>query len=228
MSKRAPCAPVPPHGALFPPQDTQREQLLAQLHKSPRLWGESRTGWTLQLMSLPLEPVRGLSQSGVWRRLQKWRLTRRRTRAQLTSPDEAYRAKVVLLERAKALAAAGQLELLYGDEHTFYRQPLAGQAWHAKGGGGAGQPTRERSCKSNTKRRTLAAMNARTGQLTWKDCSKTGVPQICLWLKQLRAAYGQRCVVLVWDNWPVHYHEKVLACASEQNIEILWLPTYAP
>lgn len=71
-------------------------------------------------------------------------------------------------------------------------------------------------------------MNARTGQVVWKGCSKTGVPQICLWLKQLRAANENKRVVLVWDNWPVHYHPLVLGCASEQNIEILWLPTYAP
>ena len=228
MNKRANCARVPPHGALFPPQDKERESLLSQLRQSPRLWGEPRSRWTSRLMSLHLEEVQGLSESGVWRRLQKWRLTRRRTRAQLTSPDPAYRAKVALLERAKALAGTGQIELFYGDEHTFYRQPLAGEAWHSKGGGGAGQPTRHRACKSNTKRRTLAAMNARTGQVVWKGCSKTGVPQICLWLKQLRAANGNKRVVLVWDNWPVHYHPKVLGCASEQNIEILWLPTYAP
>ena len=228
MNRLAKSARVPLRAALFPPQDEQRAQLLRQLHQSPRLWGESRSRWTLKLMGLHLEAVQGLSESGVWRRLQKWRLTRRRTRAHLTSPDEAYRSKVVLLERAKAASAAGEIELLYGDEHTFYRQPLAGTVWHDKGGGGAGQPTRKRACGTNTKRRTLAAMNARTGQLIWKGCSKTGVPQICLWLRQVRAANGNRRVVLVWDNWPVHYHPKVLACASEENIELLWLPTYAP
>lgn len=132
------------------------------------------------------DAVQGLSESGVWRRLQKWRLRRRRTRAHLTRPEEAYRAKVVLLERAKAQSTAGEIELLYGDEHTFYRQPLGGTVWHDEGGGGAGQPTRERAPgtnSTNTKRRTLAAMNARTGQLIWKGCSKTGVPQICRFLR---------------------------------------------
>ena len=228
FNTHASCARVPPRGALFPPQDTQRASLLEQLHQSPRAWGEPRSRWTLRLMSLHLDEVRGLSQSGVWRRLQKWRLTRRRTRAHQTSPDPAYRAKVRLLALNQQAAARGELELLYGDEHTYYRQPLKAQVWHPKGGGGAGQPTRARSCQTNTKRRTLAALNARTGQVIWKGGSKTRVPAICLWLKQVRAAYPDKRVVLVWDNWPVHSHQKVLACAWEQQIESVWLPTYAP
>ncbi|RYF30894.1 MAG: hypothetical protein EOO38_31985 [Cytophagaceae bacterium] len=47
-------------------------------------------------------------------------------------------------------------------------------------------------------------------------------------LKQLRGAYGERRVVLVWDNWTVHWHETVLRFASKQRIELLWLPTYSP
>ena len=117
MKRLASCAHVPPRGAFFPPQDKERASLLEQLHQSPHLWGESRSRWTLQLMSLHLPEVRGLSESGVWRRLQKWRLTRRRTRSHLTSPDPAYRAKVALLERAKVATQAGHIELFYGDEH---------------------------------------------------------------------------------------------------------------
>lgn len=179
-------------------------------------------------MSLHLESLQGLSESGVWRRLQKWRLTRRRTRAHLTSPDPAYRAKVALLERAKEAARRGEVELLYGDEHTFYRQPVPDTVWHSKGGGGAGQPCRKRFAGVNTKRRTQGALNAMTGQLHWKGSSRTRVGQICVFLRQIRAAYPDRSVVLVWDNWPIHYHEEVLLCASQCKIELLWLPTYAP
>jgi len=52
---------------------------------------------------------------------------------------------------------------------------------------------------------------------------------LCRWLEQVRAFYGEEMrIVLAWDNWPVHRHEKVLAAAEAQRIELLFLPTYAP
>lgn len=200
-----------------------------QLHHSPRLWGIPRSRWRLHDLSQWCFPFLGfLTPSGVWRRLKKWKISLRRTRAHITSPDLHYRTKVAWLERVQAAAARGEVVLLYGDEHTFYRQPLEGAVWHPQGGGGQGQPCRVRYAGSDTKRRTLAALNALSGQVTWRGCARSRVPQLQHFLKQLRQAYPGQRVVLVWDNWPVHLHEKVLACASEQGIELVWLPTYAP
>ena len=48
-------------------------------------------------------------------------------------------------------------------------------------------------------------------------------------LEQVRQAYGEAPrILLIWDNWPVHYHEQVLLAASAQRIELLFLPSYAP
>lgn len=169
-----------------------------------------------------------LSESGIGRRLKKWKIGRLRTRAHLTSPDEHYREKVALLGRVQAAAARGEMVLLYGDEHTFYRQPLAGQVWHEQGGAGKKQPRYVRHTASDTKRRTIAALDAHTGQVHWHGCSKSRLKELCLFLKQLRAAYGGQRVVLVWDNWPVHLHETVLTCANTHKIELVFLPTYSP
>lgn len=152
----------------------------------------------------------------------------RRTRSHITSPDEDYRAKVAWLRRVQAQAVAGELVLLYGDEHTFYRQPLQGQLWHQRGGAGTQQPQTKRSPASDTKRRTIAAMNATTGQVHWWGGSRTRVINLCRFLKNLRKFYGQQKVVLVWDNWPIHLYPLVLETANQYNIGLLFLPTYAP
>lgn len=205
-----------------------------QLHHSPRLWGIARNRWTLHDLSVWCFPFTGfLSPSGVWRRLKKWKITFRKitfrlTRPHITSPDLHYREKVAWLKRVQEAAARGEVVLLYGDEHTFYRQPLAGAVWHPQGGDGQGQPRRVRHTASNTKRRTVAALNALTGQVIWRGCSKSRIRELQRFLKQLRQAYSGQRVVLVWDNWPVHLHTKVLECASEEGIELVWLPTYAP
>ena len=180
------------------------------------------------LLSEHCSHLQGLSESGVWRRLRKWKLSFRRTRSHITSPDAAYRSKLALLKRAQERAAQGELVLLYGDEHTFYRQPLAGQVWAQRGGAGTTQPRCVRHTASDTKRRTIAAMNVCSGQVHWLGCARSRVKQLCLFLQQLRQAHGQQQVLLVWDNWPVHLHPKVLECASQHRIELLWLPTYAP
>lgn len=233
MRRLAKCARTPRGGVLFPPHDPQRQETLEQVHQSPRLFGVNKSRWTLGLLSQTCPPVQGLSESGVWRRLKKWNLSFRRTRAHITSPDEHYRQKLAYLGRVRQLAAHGECVLLYGDEHTFYRQPLAAQTWHEQGGAGAGQPRCTRSPKSDTKRRSMAALNARTGnartgRVIWHGGSRSRVGQLCVFLKKLRQAHADERVVLVWDNWPVHLHEKVLECAHEQRIELVFLPTYSP
>ncbi len=192
------------------------------------LWGLPNTHWTLRLLSRWCPSFFWLSESGVWRRLKKWKIRLRRTRSHITSPDEHYCQKVALLKRVQELAARDEVVLLYGDEHTFYRQPLAGRVWSPQGSGGQSQPRCVRHTKSDTKRRTIAGLNARTGQVHWHGCSKSRLRELCLFLKQLRQAYQQERVVLVWDNWPVHLHKQVLTCAHQQNIELLFLPTYSP
>ncbi len=198
------------------------------LHHSPRLWGVARSRWSLRWLSCLCPTLLCLSDSGVWRRLKKWKLSFRRTRNHITSPDPFYREKVAWLVRVQEAAARGEIVLLYGDEHTFYRQPLAGQMWHPQGGDGKGQPRCVRHTASNTKRRTIAALNARSGTVTWHGCSRSRVRELQRFLEKLRQSYPGQRVVLVWDNWPVHLHEKVLACASQEEIELVWLPTYAP
>ncbi len=228
MRRPVKCARTPHEGGLFPPQDPERQETLGQVHQCPRLFGVNRSRWTLTLLGQQCPLLHGLSETGVWRRLHKWKIGLRRTRSHITSPDEHYRPKVALLRRVQEQARRGACVLLYGDEHTFYRQPLNGQTWHEQGGAGAGQPRCIRSLKSDTKRRTIAALNARTGQVIWHGCAKSRIKELCLFLQKLRAAYAQERVVLVWDNWPVHLHPKVLECAHEQGIELVFLPTYSP
>ena len=55
-----------------------------------------------------------------------------------------------------------------------------------------------------------------------------GVTKLRRFLAKIRAAYPGPPIHLVWDNWPVHAHPEVLARAAELDIEVPWLPTYAP
>lgn len=197
---------------------------------SPHTYGHSRSRWTLRLLhkTCPLFERFGCL-SGVWRALRRLRLRWKRGRVSVTSPDPAYDQKLVLLTRAFAAARSGSVVLLYADEVSCYRQPVVGTCWSSQGGGGKKQWTVPRSHRANTRYRMVGALDAVTGRTLYRTGSKVGVKALCAFLRQVRAGYGPDVrLLLAWDNWPVHYHDDVLACAAQEQIELLWLPTYAP
>lgn len=215
----------------FPPSDPARNELVECLHQSPLLLGFARSRWSLALIA-GLPQVLGVSSlSGLCRRLQKWRISRKRSRDYLHSPDPLYQEKVAAVQErlASAKAHPDQEVMLYADEFTLYRQPAAGTAYHPRGRGGKAQPRARRSYRANTKWRVVGALNAHTGRVSFRAGAHAGRKELRSFLRQLRAEYGPGLrITLVWDNWPVHFHPEVLKAAQEADIELLFLPTYAP
>ena len=130
---------------------------------------------------------------------------------------------------SQALASPQTHRVLYSDETTCYRHPPVGACWQGSGGGGAGQKKATRGPGSNTTCRIVGSLDVRSGQVLSRLGSKAGVDALCAFLKQVRQQYGpEMFLTLVWDNWPVHFHPKVVAAAEQQRILLLRLPTYAP
>lgn len=226
--------------ALFPPRDieqdtlkdTQRDETLNVIHHSPDHYGHARSRWTLALLQQSAPPLKSLKTlSGVWRRLHKWNIRWKRGRSHVTSPDPQYDAKLKAIDQVKQslLQEPERLTVLYADEVSCYRQPVVGTAWHERGGSGKSQKRAYRSHASNTHYRFAATLDVQTGRVLFRGNSRIGVSQLCEFLKQVRRSYGpERRVVLIWDNWPIHFYDNVLAEAKKQEIELLHLPTYAP
>jgi transposase len=212
--------------------DAARGEALEQIHRSPALYGAARSRWTLALLQRLCPVLAGLGTlAGVWRRLRKWRIRRKRGRQHVTSPDPSYATKVAAVQAVdqQARTQPEQMVLLYSDEFTFYRQPSVGLAYHEQGSGGKHQPRAERSYAKNTKYRVVAVLDAVRGRVLFTSGSKIGVKALCRFLPQVRVAYGESVrIVWVWDNWPVHLHPEVVTAAQAQRIELLYLPTYAP
>lgn len=163
--------------------------------------------------------------------LRQLRIRWKRGRSHLTSPDRAYESKCRLIAHALSQAAAQPetVSVLYGDETTIYRQPPVGQAWHEAKAGGKHQPRAVRSFAKNATWRISGTLDAHTGRVISAAGNKMGVKGLVAFLQQVREAYGQtQRLLLIWDNWPVHYHPTVLAAAAEARIALVWLPTYAP
>ena len=172
---------------------------------------------------------------GVCRRLAKWKMGRKRARLHLVSPDPLFSQKMeaIAIVRQQQKEHPDQVSVLYGDEFTFYRQPTLGVAFAEQS---RQQPTVSYisyTGRANTKRRIVGVLDVATGQVILRTRKVMGVSALVAFLASLRKRYdclhglGHR-VVLIWDNWPVHYHPRVVEAASKQGIELMYVPTYAP
>jgi transposase len=128
-------------------------------------------------------------------------------------------------ERARQRPA--EVVVLYADELSFYRRPgLAGGGMYHPGGE---EPVFAVASGYNTRHRLGAAMDMLTGRVVWVEGKIVGVDALCLLLSKVRETYGEQATILmIWDNWPVHWQVDVLTKAAELHIQLLWLPTYAP
>lgn len=152
-------------------------------------------------------------------------MSRQMGRLSVHSPDVAYEQKMLWIRQVLELALKEEdLTVLYGDEFSFYRQPLLAPTYSRK----RVEPVARMAAGSNTRLRICGAMNVATGELTYVSNSKIGVIVLRRFLIKLRRHYPGRRLVLIWDNWPIHLHEEVLSVASDLDIGLLFLPTYAP
>jgi hypothetical protein len=229
-----------------------RWRLLHLLHRAPAQCGYGQSRWTLAGLLQACEWLQLTSLGGVSQLLQRLKISYQRARSYIHSPDPYYREKLSLIELAQLRAkyAPDRYVFLYLDELTYYRQPSLSWAYAAQGGP---QPRAYLSTRTNTHFRIVAALNALTGQVTYRQRSRTSVAQLSAFYADLRRAYpGVETIYVAQDNWPVHFHPDVLARLEPQTwpyphnvpanwpvaaspragqdnlpIQILCLPTYA-
>lgn len=241
---------------VFPPQhqtrEHAREALLHILRREPRQFGYYHSRWSLDRLRQVCEWLTKLSIGGISQLLKRLRISYKRGRSYIRSPDRHYKDKLSLVELARLRAKYDpeRYVFLYLDELTYYRQPSLASDYEATG---SRQPLAHRSYRSNTAFRIVAALNALTGQVTYLQRHKITVPQLSAFYADIRAAYPDAEVISVaQDNWPVHFHADVLARLQPQNwpfpfvappnwptqpsakavhddlpIQLLCLPTYA-
>src|ERR1700749_3482346 len=80
-------------GGLFPPQDPECEAMIDLLRRSPEQYGHERSTWTITMIrETALFDLS--SYSGTYKRLRRWKISRKQTRLHIHSPDAAYDQKV--------------------------------------------------------------------------------------------------------------------------------------
>jgi len=110
---------------------------------------------------------------------------------------------------------------------SFYRQPSQAWLWAPLG---RRQPQLPYSHSANTLMRVVGLLDAFSGRVTAWDFSRVTADRLARCFKEIGRLYPRaQKIYLVMDNWPVHFHPKVIsALASDPRIRVIALPTYAP
>jgi putative transposase len=185
---------------------------------------------TLRSVRASLPWLRDYTLSGVWRLLRRHKLHIRSARVRQHSPDPDYVAKRdhLLSCLREAAAHPDELVLVFLDEMGYYRWPKEGRTWPAAAPEPA--PLADRPRPNNKQWRVIGALNALTGRLDYLDAYMIGREKLIVFYRQLLAAYPDAGLIyVVQDNWAIHAHPDVQAALCElSQIEVVWLPTYAP
>lgn len=207
---------------LFPPEYEEAEEVkVAILHvvrRSPEQFGYEQNRWDLGMILESCSWLTLTSVAGLSRLLKRLKISHKLGRDYVHSPDPHYEEKVSLIElmRLRAFDQPECYVFLYLDELTYYRQPSLARAWEAVG---KIQPLARRAYQSNTHCRVLGGLNALTGQLSYRQRSRTDISCLTGFWYQLREDYPDAEVIyVVVDNWPVHFHPDVLAPLQAQNL----------
>jgi hypothetical protein len=180
------------------------------------LFGHRQSRWTLKAIAQTCDWLRVTTPGGLSQLLDRLKICYKRARSYVHSPDEAYDSKLSLIQLCllRVWYQPERYVFLYQDEFTYYRQPSLARAYESQG---HRQPLAHRSHKSDTQFRVVAALNAITGQVTYRQHSKIGLRQLADFYTALRADYTQaEEIYMTQDNWPVHFHPDVLARLQPQ------------
>lgn len=210
-----------------PPHEVS--QIQEQLYQAPPGESLAPNRWSLKGLRQHCTLLKEYSLSGIWRLLQRSALRYKRGRAYLHSPDPGYATKrdYALLCVQQALCRPEAVVALYLDEMSYHRQPSLTQAWELQGS--QIQPLAVCSHKSNTQQRVIGTLDVATGKVVHDQAPKIGVKRLVAFYQKIRQAYPQQTTIyVIQDNWPVHFHPKVLEAATQARVTIVTLPTYAP
>lgn len=174
-----------------------------------------------------LSELQGLSLGGVWQRLRRAGVRWRSAFLRQWSPDAAYESKLAHLCACLGQAGRfpGQIELIFMDEAGFYRWPVPAHDW------AEAPPCAYHAGEDNNSQwRSIAGLNAYTGQVTYLNNYIVGRKQVIAWYHLLDGTYPDASTIFVaQDNWSIHTHADVQQALQQYpRIQPVWLPTYAP
>ena len=196
---------------------------------SSSLFASLESRWSLSRIANECDWLQIGTASGMSKLLKRLRISYKRGRSYIHSPDPDYQQKMDIIAQCllKAWYAPDIYALLYQDEFGFYRQPSIARNYEAMG---KIQPLARRSHSLNTGCKGIGALNPITGQVTYHQASKASVSQLTKFYDMVYDAVvadhpEMDTIYMVQDNWPVHFHPDLLIHMQPQ---VFQFPVHKP
>ena len=204
-----------------------RHHLIAYLALPPSDWGWFRSTWSLRLLRVQLHKDTGivLSLSHLCTVLHRLQFRRLRPRPVLRIPWPQRQQRLRELARVRA-AAWAQQEVFCLDEADLDLNPKLGAMWARKGR----QPLVPTPGK-NQKRYLAAALNVRTGKLTWLWAERKNSALFIALLAQLCQRYRRsKKLHIILDNYSIHKSGPVQRWLAQHpgRVQLHFQPPYTP
>jgi transposase len=185
--------------------------------------------WSLLVVRRTFEWLADYTLSGVWRVLQTLEIEWKQGYVRLWSPDPGYTRKVRRIKKVLKQAASDPKHVvaLFLDEMGYYRWPSASHDWMANADG---FPRAEHGGHDNNQQwRVIGALNACTGQVSYRQAYIVGRKEVSAFYRQLAEQYARfEKVYVIQDNWNIHTHDDVQATLKQlPHLVVVGLPTYA-
>lgn len=196
------------------------------VRREPALFGFRQSRWTLKSIAQTCDWLRVTTAGGLSQLLDRLGISYKRARSYIRSPDAFYDDKLSLIQLCllRAWYDPERYIFLYQDEFTYYRQPSLARAYEVKGDM---QPLARLSYRTNTHFRVAATLNAISGQVIYRQCSRVTRRQLSDFYADVSAVYPEaEEIYIAQDNWPVHFHPDVLARLQPQDFP--WSPRVPP
>lgn len=220
------------------------EKLRELVSRSPQALGYERSRWTLQLLREHLGEEAPETDPGLSRMLDRLGITYTRAQGYTLSPDEQFEEKRDFIDGIRTRVEAGgpignhsesrleksRLEngfgspqkrqrdrLFYLDESSYSLHPTNADSWSPAGK----QPTARRGACDRERGRLLAAMDAETGRLFYRQQESFDREDLQDLYREMVEANDEECLAeerlwVVQDNAPFHFHPDVFSLLEPQ------------
>ena len=204
---------------------TTRERICQIARCCPRDLGLPFSVWSLakladylaaqQMAAISRETLRQILRAGgvSWQATKTWK----------ASNDPEFTAKKDRILTLYDQAPAGGRVICVDEFGPLNLQPRPGRGWYPRR-----RPRRHRATFHRTQgvRHLLGALDLTTGRMYYRIRDRKRSTEFLAFLKTLRARWPERLYIIV-DNFSPHRAPAVRAWAADNDVELVFLPTYS-
>lgn len=179
--------------------------------QSPQGYGFEQSRWSLKHLLCICTHLKIKSKSCLWNWLKKWKISYKRGRLYVHSPDADYQAKLAYIKTSLETADIDNSVFICIDQLTIYAHPSVSCAYAKQ------QPLAKQGWQHNKTMRIMGGLNILTGKVDYFIRNKISVATIYCFYQELVNTYPDKQIYIILDNWPMHYHPDILAALQAQD-----------